>query len=183
MGCYWEEPQKLDLFLEGEMKLNEITDNSNIVLRRSVPHGREWPSPVEIEKAFQEEGYTMGTIILQREWMATCLSNYYHRSETVEEAMKTLREAEKHISRYIHMDALNPFYILNTSALMKDPEAVIKGLEYFTGLKWPSILPYETVVRDTDYGRHQLLLDYGFESIDRMKHKKYIKRDTPLVIR
>lgn len=183
MGCYWEEPQKLDSFLEGTMELKDITDEKNIVLRRSVPHGREWPSPVEIEKRFKEEGYTMGTIILQREWMATCLSNYYHRSNTVEEAEATLRDAEKHIARYLYNSALDPFYVLNVSSMMKDPVPSIKGLERFTGLKWPSILPVDSVVRDSDIGRHNLLLEHGFKSIDRMIHKKYIRRHIPLVVR
>lgn len=183
MGCYWEEPQKLDLLLKGEMKLKDITDNPNIVLRRSVPYGREWSNPIEIAAAFRNEGYEMYTIVLQREWMATMLSNYYHRSSTVEEAWETLVKAEKHIATYLQSGVLDPFYVLNTSSLMKDPEPVIKGLEFFTKLEWSKDIDYEDVVRDADIGRHQLLLDRGFESIDRMDHKKYIRKPRPSVRR
>ena len=183
MGCYWEEPQKLDSFLKGDCGLDEVTDNPNIVLRRSVPHGHEWMEPVLARQMFAERGYEMYTIVLQREWMATMLSNYYHRSTTVEEAQETLRKAEKHISTLMSHDHLDPFYILNTSALMKDPKAVVRGLEYFTGLKWPEGVKYESIVKDTDRGRHDLLLAEGFTSIDRMKHKKYITRPLPLMIR
>jgi hypothetical protein len=183
MGCYWEEPQKLDSFLKGDCGLDEITDNPNIVLRRSVPHGHEWHQPTISRSMFADRGYTMFTIVLQREWMATMLSNYYHRSSTVEEAWSTLIKAEKHIATLMSHELLDPFFILNTSTLMKDPEPVIKGLELFTGLKWPDTVPYERIVHDSDIGRHELLLDYGFESIDRTKHKKYITRPRPLVIR
>jgi hypothetical protein len=183
LGCYWEEPQKLDLFLKGEMEFKAITDNPNIVLRRSVPYGREWSNPIEIATAFRKQGYKMFTIILQREWMATMLSNYYHRSSTVEEAWETLVKAEKHIAQYLQSGVLDPFYILNTSSLMKDPEPVIKGLELFTELKWSGDIDFETVVRDADIGRHQLLLDRGFESIDRADHKKYIRKPKSAVRR
>lgn len=183
MSCYWEEPQKLDLFLKGEMELKDITDNPNIVLRRSVPYGREWSNPLDIISAFEKQGYKMYTVVLQREWMATMLSNYYHRSSTVEEAWATLVKAEKHIAQYLHGDILDPFYVLNTSSLMKDPEPVIKGLELFTELKWPKDIDYENIVHDSDVGRHQLLLDRGFESIDRMDHKKYIRKPRPLARR
>jgi len=183
MGCFWDEPQELDRFLLGEIKLSQVTSNSNIVLRRSVPHGRDWPVASDISKRFAEEGYEMSTIVLQREWMATILSNYYHRSTNVQEAWDTLVKGEKHISNQMFNGDLDPFYILNTSALMKDPEAVIIGLEIFTGLEWPKDVRYEKAVHDSDIGRHNLLLDTGFESIDRSIHQKYIKRIRPLVIR
>lgn len=178
MGCYWEEPQLLDKFLTDESKIDDITDNSNIVLRRSIPHGREWVDPVSIAMKFEKVGYEIYTIILKREWMATILSNYYHRSTDVEEAWETLISAELHIAKFLHL--MKPFYILNTSALMKDPEPSIKGLEIFTGLNWPENISYENIIYDSDIGRHQLLLDHGFNSIDRMKHKKYITRPKPL---
>jgi hypothetical protein len=183
MGCYWEEPQKLniDSFLRGECELKDITDSSNIVLRRSIPYEREWFDPKPVGLKFLDLGYRMYTVILQREWMATMLSNYYHRSLTVEEAWDTLVKAELHIAEYLNI--LNPFYILNTSALMKDPEPCIKGLELFTGLKWPEGVSYDKYVYDSDVGRHQLLLDHGFNSIDRVEHKKYITRPKPLVRR
>ena len=181
MNCYWEEPQILDKFLLGQTPLAGITDNPNIVLRRSVPYGREWVDPTVISERFNKVGYKMYTIILQREWMATMLSNYYHRSTDVGEAWNTLVSAEIHIAKYLHL--LKPFYILNTSALMKDPKPCLKGLEIFTGLKWPKGVPYDSVIKDSDIGRHQLLLDHGFNSIDRVKHKKYITRPKPVVKR
>lgn len=181
MGCYWEEPQVLDRFLMGETRIDIITDNPCMVLRRSVPYGREWFDPAVASLEFERCGYKMYTIVLQREWMATMLSNYYHRSSDVGEAWNTLVEAEIHIAKFLHL--LKPFYILNTSALMKDPEPCIKGLEIFTGLKWPKDVSYESVIRDSDIGRHQLLLDHGFNSIDRLEHKKYITRPKPLVKR
>jgi hypothetical protein len=184
MGCYWEEPpQKLDSMLKGEIELASFTDNSNIVLRRSVPYGHEWISPALIRHTFANLGYTMHTIILQREWMATMLSNYYHRSSTVEEANEVLVKAEKHIASHMAHGLFDPFYVLNTSTLMKDPEPVVKGLELYTGLKWPDGVSYESIIKDSDIGRHQLLLDHGFKSIDRMKHKKYITKPLPLVLR
>lgn len=183
MGCYWEEPQKLDLFLKDEMKLEDITNNQNIVLRRSVPHGHEWVDPIKIEKAFDNHGYKMSTIILKREWMATMLSNYYHRSSTVEDAWNVLVRAEKHIASFLCHGVVDPFYMLNTSSLMKDPKPVIKGLELFTGLDWPKNISYESIVFDSDIGRHQLFLDKGFRSIDRVEHKQYITRPKPLVRR
>jgi len=181
MGCYWDEPQKLDKFLKGEGKINDITDNTNIVLRRSIPYGREWFDPKAASIKFLESGYRMYTVILQREWMATVLSNYYHRSSTVEEAWDTLVEAQLHIAKYLNI--LNPFYVLNTSSLMKDPEPSIRGLELFTGLEWPKDIPYDKCVYDSDIGRHQLFIDHGFDSIDRMEHKKYITKPRPLVKR
>jgi len=183
MGCFWEEPQRLDEVADGVLKLKEVTDNPYLVLRRSVPHGHDMVNPPYIRSIFSSLGYKMYTILLQREWMATMLSNYYHRSTNVEEAQETLRKAERHIAYHVSHGFCDPFFTLNTSALMKDPEPVIKGLEYFTGLKWPDGVKYEDVVKDTDIGRHQLLLDEGFKSIDRMKHKKYITRPLPLVIR
>jgi len=183
MSCYWEEPQKLDLFLRGEMDFKNITDNPNIVLRRCVPYDHEWVNPAVIDIFFKEQGYKMYTIVLQREWMATMLSNYYHRSSTVEEAWETLVKAEKHIAQYLYGSVLDPFYVLNTSSLMKDPEPVIKGLELFTGLKWPSDIEYGNIVHDSDIGRHQLLLDRGFQSIDRGDHKKYIRKPRSVVKR
>jgi len=183
MGCYWEEPQKLDLFLKGKMDFKNITYNPNVVLRRSVPYGNEWANPAVIGNFFKEQGYKMYTIVLQREWMATMLSNYYHRSLTVEEAWETLVKAEKHIAQYLYGSVLDPFYVLNTSSLMKDPEPVIKGLELFTGLKWPGDIEYGNIVHDSDIGRHQLLLDRGFESIDRGVHKKYMGKPRSVVKR
>ena len=115
MGCYWEEPQQLDSFLKGDCGLDDITDNPNIVLRRSVPRGHEWVQPLLVRSKFEDRGYEMYTIVLQREWMATMLSNYYHRASTVEEAWETLVNAEKHIAQYLQSGVLDPFYILNTS--------------------------------------------------------------------
>jgi len=181
MSCYWEEPQLLDKFIVGEMSLAGITDNPNLVLRRSVPYGREWFDPTTASLEFERCGYKMYTIVLQREWMATMLSNYYHRASDVGEAWNTLVSAEIHIAKFLHL--LKPFYILNTSALMKDPEPCIKGLEIFTGLKWPKDVPYNSIIKDSDIGRHQLLLDHGFNSIDRMIHKKYITRPKAVVKR
>jgi hypothetical protein len=185
MGCFWKEPQKLniDVFIRGECTLKDVTDNENIVLRRSVPYEREWTNPSDVRSLFEKEGYKMYTIILQRDWMATMLSQYYHRSTNVEEAWDTLVKGEKHIASYVSKGLLDPFYILNTSTLMKDPEPVIKGLEIFTGLKWPKDIPYQKMIYDADAGRHQLLLDRGFKSIDRVDHKKYFKRPKPLVLR
>jgi len=184
MDAYWEEPQKLDSFLKGDCGLDEITDNPHIVLRRSVPHGHEWFNPaISAVEKFGNEGYRMYTIILQRESVATILSNYYHRSSTIEEAWGTLIKAEKHIANLLSNNYLNPHWTLNTSALMKDPKPVIRGLEFFTGLRWPHNVSYESVVHDSDIGRHNLFLEHGFESIDRMLHKPFIKRPAPLVRR
>jgi hypothetical protein len=185
MGCFWEENQKLiiDRFTRGECELKDITENPNIVLRRSVPYEHEWPDPVRYRKLFAGEGYKMYTIILQREWMAAILSQYYHRSATVEVAWDTLVKAEKHISKYISDGSVDPFYVLNTSTLMKDPEPVIRGLEVFTGLKWPIDIRYESVVKDPDINRHELLLNEGFKSHNRAIHHKYFKNRKPLVIR
>jgi len=183
MGCFWKEPQKLniDVFIRGECSLKDITDNENIVLRRSVPNGRQWVDPILISNCFDKEGYKTYTILLKREWMATCLSNYYHRCSTVEEAWDTLIKAELHIAKY--MADIENFYILNTSTLMKDPEPVVKGIELYTGLKWPDGVPYESIIKDSDIGRHQSLLDHGFKSIGRKEIQKYIGRPNPLVIR
>ena len=183
MGCYWEEPQKLDSFLKGDCGLDDITDNPNIVLRRSVPHGHEWHNPVLSRSKFADRGYEMYTIVLQREWMSTMLSNYYHRSSTVQEAWQTLLKAEKHIATQMSHGWLDPFYVLNTSTLMKDPKPVIMGLEIFTGLEWPRDVFPEQVIHDSDIGRHNLLMDLGFDSIDRQLHKKYIRKPKPLVRR
>jgi len=183
MNCYWEEPQKLDDFLKGKCKLADITNNSNVVLRRSIPYGRDWVDPVLINSLFSKQGYKTYTIILQREWIATMLSNYYHRSSTVEEAWETLVKAEKHISKYLNVGSLDPFYILNVSSLMKDPEPSIKGLELFTGLKWPKNLAYEKIVKDSDMGRHQLFIDHGFNSVNRKISHKYMGRVKPKVKR
>jgi len=183
MGCYWEEPQKLDNFKDEE-ELNRITyNNPNIVLRRSVPHGREWCNPLKISQKFEKYGFKMYTIVLQREWMATMLSNYYHRSSNLKEAWKTLEDAEKHIAGYMATGVIDPFYVLNTSSLMKDPKPAIRGLEIFTGLRWPDGMPYESFVYDSDIGRHSLLLEHGFIPIDRMIHKKYITRPRPPIKR
>lgn len=183
MGCFWEENQKLiiDRFCRGECPLSEITTNSNIVLRRSVPYEHEWADPNKYRKLFENEGYKMYSIILQREWMAGLLSQYYHRSATVEIAWDSYVKAEKHIGKYLSDSSLDPFYVFNTSALMKDPEPVIKGLEYFTGLKWPKEVPYNSIVYDADVGRHELLLNSGFKSVDRSVHQKYFKRPKPFV--
>ena len=89
---------------------------------------------------------------------------------------------QKHISKYIADGSVDPFYILNTSALMKDPKPVIRGLEIFTGLKWPKDVKYESVIRDPDINRHNLLLNEGFHC-DRAAHKSYFKNRKPLVIR
>lgn len=181
MGCYWEVPQKLDKYLDGELQLKDITNNPNLVLLRSVPHGREWPNIDYINERFSIENYKVYTIFLKREFMATVLSNYYHRSPTVEVAWETLIKAEKHLALY--MQNMDNFYVLNTSALMKDPEPVVRGLELYTGLKWPDGVSYESIIKDSDIGRHQLLLDHGFKSIDRKESRKYIARPNPLVIR
>ena len=181
MGCYWEEPQKLDKFLTGEAKIKDITENPNIVLRRSIPHGRDWPNIRRINKTFAKEGYNVHTIFLRREFIATTLSNYYHRSSTVEEAWETLIKAEKHIASY--MIDMDNFYILNTSSLMKDPRPVVKGLEIYTGLFWPRDIPCESVIKDSDIGRHSLLMAHGFESINRVSHKKFITRPNPPILR
>jgi hypothetical protein len=66
---------------------------------------------------------------------------------------------------------------------MKDPEPCIKGLELFTGLKWPEGVSYDKYVYDSDVGRHQLFIDHGFNSIDRMEHRKYMTKPRPLVKR
>jgi len=185
MGCFWEENQKLiiDRFIRGECELKDITDNTNIVLRRSVPYEREWPDPNRYRKIFNDEGYEMYTIVLQREWMAGILSQYYHRSSTVEDAMDSFIKAEKHISKYLADGSLDPFYVFNTSTLMKDPKPVISGLELFTGLKWPKEVPCQSIVYDADIGRHNLLLETGFKSVDRSVHHNYFKRPKPCVIR
>lgn len=185
MGCFWEENQKLiiDRFTRGECELKEITEKSNIVLRRSVPYEHEWADPNKYRKLFENKGYEMYTVILQREWMAGLLSQYYHRSATVEVAWDSYVKAEKHISKYIADGSVDPFYVFNTSALMKDPEPVIRGLEIFTGLKWPSNVRYESVIKDPDINRHDLLLKEGFKSSDRAVHHKYFKNRKPLVIR
>lgn len=182
MGCYWDRhPQKLDEYLDGKIKIEDITDNPNLVLLRSVPHGREWPNISYINERFSIENYKVHTIFLRREFMATALSNYYHRSPSVEKSWGDLIKAEKHIASY--MKDMDDFYLLNTSSLMKDPEPVVKGLELYTGLKWPIDVPYESVIKDSDIGRHSLLLEEGYKSVDRAKHKKFITRPNPLVKR
>ena len=184
MGCYWEEPQKLDLFLkkDGINIGSTITENKNLVLRRSVPYGKEWFDPISAREKFinrtksHRTEYKMYTIVLQREYMSTVLSNYYHREYTIEDAKKKMIRAEKHISMYLSNGWLDPYWTLNVSLLLKDPEPAIKGLEIFTGLKWPEEIPYEDVVYDSDIKRHELIINHGFASIKRSVQKEYLMR-------
>lgn len=179
MGCFWEEPQRLDKFVSGEIaNINDITTNDKIVLRRSIPHGRDWINPLHIKQKFSE--YNMKTIVLVRDWLPNIFSNYYHRENTVEEAMNKLMESWSHISK--HIDDIKPFYFFNTSLLFKDPKSAIEGLEYFTGLNWPKDIPYENIVYDADIGKHEVFRKYGFKTIDRSLIREHIRKPKPVIL-
>jgi len=166
MGCFWEEPQKLDKFVYGEINnFTDITTQENIVLRRSVPHGRDWCDPLAIKIKFlnHQPSYEMITIIPVRDWMPNILSNYYHRATTQQEAIPILQKAWTHIGK--HMINIMPFYFLNTSLLFKYPKSTIESLEFFTGLKWPN--ENYNQIYDADIGKHKIFQEYGFENINR----------------
>lgn len=178
MGCFWDEPQSLDQVVIGEKDVEEITTNENIVLRRSIPHGVHFVHPDHIRSKFKK--YSMITIIPVRDWMSNIFSNYYHRSETVQDALISLQDAWIHIGSFI--TRIQPFYFFNTSLLFKDPRSAIEGLEYFTGLKWPENTPYESIVYDADVGKHEVFRKHGFKSLDRQVIREHIKKPRPPLI-
>jgi hypothetical protein len=178
MGCFWDEPQSLDQVVNGEKEVEEITTNENIVLRRSIPHGVHFVDPDSIRSKFKN--HSMITIIPVRDWMPNIFSNYYHRSETVHDALSSLRNAWIHIGNNI--SNIQPFYFFNTSLLFKDPRSAIEGLEYFTSLEWPENIPYEDIIYDADIGKHQVFRKYGFNIIDRQLIRDHIKKPRPLLL-
>ena len=178
MGCFWDEPQSLDKVVTGEKDVEEITDNENLVLRRSIPHGVHFVDPLFIRSKFKN--HSMITIIPVRDWMSNIFSNYYHRSETVDDALTSLQDAWTHIG--ITILYIKPFYFFNTSLLFKDPRSAIEGLEHFTGLKWPGNTPYESIIYDADVGKHEVFRKHGFNSIDRQLIRDHIKRPLPLIL-
>ncbi len=179
MGCFWEEPQRLDKFVSGEVDISDVTTDWNVVLRRSIPHGNDWPDPKIIKQRFIDNGYVMRTIVPVRDWIPNIFSNYYHRELSVDDALDKLRHAWIHLANHIY--DIQPFYFFNTSLLFKDPKSAIEGLEYFTDLKWPDV-PYEKVIYDADIGKHEVFREHGFKTIDRAEIRKHIRKPKPVIL-
>ena len=154
VGCFWEEPQRINKFLTGGKRLSEITSNRYICLRRSVPHGHTYPDLVAIRKRFAAASYRMKTIVTVRDWPATIISACFERRETTSEAMHFLKRSWQYIGK--HLADVEPYYFFNTSLLFKNPLAAIRGLESFTGFKW---LGSTDFIYDADASRHELLIN------------------------
>jgi hypothetical protein len=160
MGCFWEEPQRLNKFLSGGARLSEITSNPHICLRRSVPHGHTYPDLIHIRKRFATASYRMKTIVLVRDWPATVLSSCFMRRDSTSAAMSYLRSGWRYIGK--HLVDVEPYYFFNTSLLFKHTMAAIRGLESFTGLKWQGSPDF---IYDADASRHKLLLEHDLLKI------------------
>lgn len=141
-GCAgdYEHEQRLDRFVhEEDVEIDTILGkNEAIVLRRSVPHGKDHrPDILRIGAKFQAAGYEPYYIITMRDWICNAKSKIkIGQRPILEVSKKNLTEEWSDIGGMFAGFA-GRFYIILTSYLFICPERALNGLENWLELNFP----------------------------------------------
>lgn len=140
-GCFGDGPQheqRLDKVVFGPESLQSIgvKPEDDLVLRRSVPYGADWPDLKFINNLFTGLEYSPLWVILLRDWACNV------RSKIKQGHKKDAETANSFLSkeiRYMFVQVLEmnaPFFVLNTSLLFERKEQALTRLSEMTGLKF-----------------------------------------------
>jgi len=146
-GCAgdFEHKQRLDDFVVGGLFPREMK-GKDIVFRRSVPHGGEFPDLLAIERKFKEREYEIGWVVIFRDWYANiCSAPKYGHKRSIREAQNRLPEEWKYIAGYI--PKFENFYFLLSSQLFVKPRRALFGLSVWAGL---GLIQHSSIIKDAD---------------------------------
>jgi len=141
-GCWGshEHLQPLDCVLDGSVKdIREIAkDAQNFVLRRSVPHGTNWPDLLRLQVLLKSLGFDPFFIVVVRDWFATL--------KACERSMTEMVERWNFIMRFL--PSITNFCFFLTSYYFLRPKDAIKSLSYMLKFELnknviPKILPVD----------------------------------------
>jgi hypothetical protein len=105
-GCWGDigDMQRLDT-----LHFNIIPEDTDIVFRRSVPHGRKWTPIARIYKMLEAHDFEVVPVIVQRNELYTAQSQLARgHAITLEVAKDNVRLGREHITKEMKKLGLNP---------------------------------------------------------------------------
>ena len=145
-GCYGDDGdvQRLDVVVAGG-DFPYIME-SNLVFRRSVPHGKRYADIADIDSKFGKKGYIPKWIVLFREMERTAISafNHGHKSSIEEARFRLIYELQFIGANLGHM---SNFYLVSSSHLFQNPQRVLRGISKYAGI---DLVPYTGIIEDVD---------------------------------
>jgi hypothetical protein len=135
-GCFgdFEHYQRLDEFVDNNIKLGDITNSNLLVFRRSIPHGNYFPDILKIVDDFSNFEFDIYIIITVRNCYELCLSKIKNNGKLdIQDAYKSFQMEMKHICNYSYL--YDSILYFDTSLLFKYPDLVLDNLKDFTKLE------------------------------------------------